>query len=371
MGGILFLGVLNIVLTLLFKNAHMAHMQKKRTARLYLLVAYMIYIFFAVFRVIDDNGLIGGYDANVYKNIYSQANVGLVEYLLGHPNEKGYLFINWIAKNTLDSYQVALFIFHTIAFVFESIFILDIRIRRYNFFTWMGLFAIVGNLTFMFSMMRNCIVVSMLSVAFICMKRNKFKSSFAITLLTLLIHYSGIVMMLYLTAVVTYKKCRAKSRRTIGILFCVFLAISTTMFYIFTPLIDSRYTAYIAIGENAHIAYKSYLSIIVLLIAGRLLWSKVLKLGLQYEVIILLFTLIFFIFNTRYLIVYRMIYDMLPILYLYMIEMTEDIRLFKTRFQLGELVLIIFAFIYLPYRCYTLIMIENLSCLPYLHSFFL
>ncbi len=363
MDGYITILTVNIVITILFRLAYSLRYKEKLCV---IFCAYAIYIVCAVCRVIGPG--VGGTDAYTYYGIYRQADCSFFDYLTALSNEPVYLTVNWIAKNWVGNYGFALWIFHSIAFLFTSYFLMHVKAKRNNLVTWMGTFLVVGNLFFMFSMLRNSLAICIISVAVLKLREEKFGISFLFILFALSIHYSVIIFLMFWALLYVMHRGWIQSEKKILGLFIICYALVWAAMDFLQGIINRKYEFYFVEGSNTIVAVRSYVIIGIALFLSKGVWDKVKEKQLGTVAVMLLFSLILSIINMRYTIVYRMVYDILPMFYMYFMELLDDSFVIKRRYRPGELLFGGFAAVYLLYRCYALVSIEYVTIFPYIST---
>lgn len=364
----------HVIITILFRSASTFKMKQSRGWKwkigAILGVGYVIYIICAVCRVIEPG--IGGEDAYGYYDIYCLSeNRNLMEYYFilfekqKSTTEPFVVIVYWMSMHFAHNYRFALFILHTIAYVYGAKFVLNIDVKKNSLLAFLGTFLIVGNLFEMFNLVRNSLALLILSMAILRMCFGKMDRAMVLILFALSVHTSAIfVLFLWIIIYCKNKGMMKTERRTCAMFLLVNLLVLMGTLAI-KPLIFLKYSMYY-VKWGGSLAIGSYLIIAITLLISRKSMKIAKNKTMQYETVILLFTLVCSVIHLQYWIAYRMVYNVLPILYAYIMKLTDGVCLKKKRYQLSELLMFGLGLFYFGYKCYSGVFKDYQYILPYI-----
>jgi hypothetical protein len=332
-----------------------------------LILAYVFFIVFSVFRVIDVG--LGGIDALGYKRIFENAGGSIVESMNNQFYEPGYSLIIWFSRTISEDYRVALFIIYTIMFLFIVNFIKNITYGRY---TPVSIFLLLTLWLSSFNTTRVILSIFIGTYVYSCLLKRRYIKATLVAFIAISIHYSAIILLfIILIHGLVENKSKIKKARLLGL-----IAASTLFFLALAYLLDSlligtRYQAYIDWNEG-QLSTGTLIAIIISVIIGLKNYNELTNIN-EYNrfFIIALFAFIpFFILQSSYAIIYRSIMFSLPILYVLIPDLIKSLKIRYTK-DVFKFLLKAPLIGYFMIRIYTFFSVEIYSAqVPYINSLF-
>lgn len=336
---------------------------KRSISNIFLICGYIVYIFIAVFRVIEIGT--GGYDAIAYKKIFLSANTDLFTFFIAHKEEVGFKLILWIVRQFTDDYKVILWIFHSIAYVSCAYIIYNIKAKKETLSIWVTTFLICTYLFYSFNILRSGIVILIGTNVLILLMKENYRVAIFLTIFSISIHVSTIIL-LPVIAFFWINKNIDKIRMNYAIRFIIFtiLAELIVLKFIQKFIINSAYRVY---SNKEGISLRTYVIVIVVIY---FMWRQNKRVFhdklLHKQEIVLLFTLCCIPIQTHYSIAYRMVLIFMPMLYICMYNIFIKNRFLK-EFKVYFSSLFVWGLVglYFLYRCYSIFYIEFRNVYPY------
>lgn len=332
-----------------------------------LILAYIFFIVFSVFRVIDVG--LGGIDALGYKMIFENAGGSIIESINNQFYEPGYSLIIWFSRTISEDYRVALFIIYTIMFLFIVNFIKNITYSRY---TPVSIFLLLTLWLSSFNTTRVILAIFIGTYVYSCLLKRSYIKAILVAFIAISIHYSAIILLFIIVIHgLVENKSKIKKTKLLSLTVASSLFFLAVAYLLDSLLIGSRYQAYIGWNEG-QLSTGTLIAIIISVIIGIKNYNELTNINEYNRVfIIALFAFIpFFIMQASYPIVYRIIMFSLPILYVLVPDLIKSLKIRYTK-DIFKFLLKVPLKAYLIVRVYTFLSVEIYSAqVPYINSLF-
>lgn len=325
----------------------------------------MIYIIFAVFRVIEFGT--GGVDSIYYKTLFENANMDLIKYLLSTKEEPGFKLILWIIRLFTEDYTWALLFFHMLGFICIVFFLKNTILKnRKGLLSFLYCFLNCSFLYYMMNILRCGLVILLMMACFVYLQSKEFKKAIIIWILSMSIHISAIVV----APLIVYLCFENKSTRN---LLWIYMPICVCLEAIVLVLTKSFISGgfYYLYTNSDGISVKTYTVLASVLIVYILTYKNKHDDSDYLWFIILSFMVCCVPIQLYYSIAYRMTLIFFPILYLCIYYLVEKKRTnVFGRLNLTSIFGLVIAVVYYSYKLYSIFYIEFENVYPYTSTLF-
>ena len=347
-----------------------------KTSIFALIIGYIIYIIFAVFRRIDHG--YGGIDAISYKQIFeSSINLSFGEFNAIRKEELLYNFITWLIGNFTNDFKYVLLVMHSISYICFAVTYKYISFKENKLINSLYTFVIIGWLFTMFNTLRFGVALSLAMLAYIKLTNNKNQAAIFYLIIACLFHTSSVILLPPFLLCIYYKHTgtTSKSRTSIIAIICIIVEI-VLMPVVSRLLLNTAYNSY---GATNGIALGTFIIVVISIIITILRAETVKSAIINDNFVFLICSLLCIPIQLRYSVAYRMVIMFMPIIYKNLIDLIysesvideNSVQAQKRLFYLDSIILL-FSFIYLIYRAYTLYTVDFVGdgLYPYVNTLF-
>lgn len=314
---------------------------KGRNRKLYIIIAGIIYVFFATFRDVTVNQ---GLDAYAYFKIFNNADVNLLSYLKISNVEFGYSIVSWIIKNIFGNYYIFLFMGHTFIFCAYTYFLNNM----YMYKNRLVVAAICLDLFSAYYLFRNIMAVGFILIMLVQLSKKNYKFGMLNLFLAISVHYSAIIMIpvLVFSFLLDNKERMSKQK----ILFYTVLSMAGTIgsFSIIQSIFafSGKYYVYQNAGE---VPVGTLICTLFVLYFSYKRFRKLIEEHKNTRILIITasLTLIVFLLELQFSIMYRALLYFIPVLFILLTYLQEVYKKSNTRY-----IIKVFATVYLIYQIY-------------------
>lgn len=333
-----------------------------------LIISYIIFITFSVFRKIDVG--LGGMDAIGYKTIFNNAGGNLVDSLNRQFYEPGYAVLIWISRTISEDYRVALFIIYSIMFILMASYIKYINFNKYSF---LSIFLLLTLWLSSFNITRVILALFLGTLVYTLLFRRKIKSALLIATLATTIHTAAVILFPIIVLVALIEnRVKFKPKKLVFLIFLL-----TSFFLLAINIIDriiigTRYDVYLERAQGS-MATGTYVIVAISFIISLFKFNNLNKFSSYNKtlIIILPVCLTLIPLQASISIVYRMVIFFLPILYILIPEIIRTFQLRSIKEVIENVPIKLGLFSYLIYRIYDFFSIEiNHIGVPYINTLF-
>lgn len=283
------------------------------SSKVLILVCYILYIVFCVFRKISYG--FGGPDAHSYQDLfYQSAEFDLTTYLLDITTfEPGYSIISWFIAVVFDDYRVALFFWHTVAFV------LMIRFMRRTIggqrFLLLVIPAFYIILFEQLNTLRMIVGLTIVINSIFAMNQNKWLKALLVIIVACSVHMSSVVFLPVLMFEIIMHNKNSFSNLKLFLMVVLAIIVSSGSVGLVAGLLTSlSKEAYLDTSSVSYGIYIPAVILIVLILSNR----RILEKQSEYaETLIIALPVVFICLplQVNFTIAYRMANLFLPIMY--------------------------------------------------------
>lgn len=155
-----------------------------------LVILFLFFILFTVFRTIGENGSVGK-DVIEYKERFDSANRPLIQSLINQGNEPLYGVFVWAIRKISSDFRFFLLCYYSILFIIQIKILSKITVSVITVFSYFAIcFVLIIN---SFNLMRNILAMFVCWLAYIDLDKKKYIKSIVFITIAALIHFSAMI----------------------------------------------------------------------------------------------------------------------------------------------------------------------------------
>lgn len=232
--------------------------------KVFLLIAYMIYIYMVFNREIDYG--VGGIDAINYQRYFDMAaSLSYQEYMLFTQKEWGIWTFFWMFCRVIPDYQVFVSVCHSVAFVLCLKCLHEFKFEKRGLISWLFIFLFTVQLFYMFNILRTGIAVYLATLSLFCSVKGNTRQALLYAIIALETHHSASLVLI--GSVIFYMKSNGLRVKTIYLVIAGFIIECVLLLYLSRHPLTGTYSFYNTFNEEAFAWGRCMAIILGLLIA--------------------------------------------------------------------------------------------------------
>jgi hypothetical protein len=328
---------------------------------MFVFVAYVVYILFAVFKKIDYN--FGAKDAYYYMQYFADIPRSFILYMTQITTfELGYSAVTWLFRQFTADYRIMLWFWHTLTFCLTVKFLRKIDLKKYAF---LPVFLILFTLVSQFNTLRMSVSIAIALMALPALNEEKWIKSFLIIIIAASMQISAAIL-IPVWIVVFIIKHRDYPVRLI-ILFTL-LGLAATVFLMGYVLAFMAGTAKgVYLGESS-LAIGTYCAVLVIFVLCVIKYREMVRLNPLNQIFIIMLPICFLCvpLQLKAAIMYRLTLYFVPVMMALIPSLCQCYNTRKHSAVGAAVVCILYAYAF--YRAYSFFTEEIISVGPYVST---
>jgi hypothetical protein len=325
-------------------------------------IAYIIYIFFAVFKKIDMG--LGATDAYYYMTYYADIPGSLKFYMSVITTfEPGYSVVTWLFRQVTEEYRVMLLFWHTLTFCLTIKFLRNVNLEKYSY---LSVFLILLILVSQFNTLRMSISITIALIALIYLYEEKWIKSFIVILIAISMQIAAVIMIpVWIVYFLVIKRKKYPVRQ---IVVYTIAGVATTIVLLFPVMsIMANSVKSIYLGESS-LAIGTYLAVSVIFILSVMKYKEMIALNGFNKVLIIMLPICFVCVPLQYkvAIMYRLTLYFIPVMMALIPSLCQCYS--KQKNSVMGIAVIMVLYSYMLYRAYSFFTEEIPSVGPYINT---
>ena len=316
---------------------------------IFVFLAYLIYIFFAVSKSFMPG--IGANDAYAYYLNFTMADCSLFNFMTNVTTfEPGFSFIVWIVRQLTTDYRFMILVWHTLTFILIIKFYKLIYLKNHTFLIiFVGLTLLITQ----FNTLRMSISILVALFSLIAMYEKRWIKSLIIIICAISVHITAVIMLpVFMVIFITYNRKNSK-KSVIAILIIFGIVFTISMFGLINKFaINTEKNIYVGYSS---VAWGTDAAIIVFLILSYVKFNQIRKMAGINEIFMMALPveLICIPLQLNMAMMYRMILYFIPIIYFLIPSIIQCYK--ETENKVKYITITIVSYAYLLLQIYSFI----------------
>lgn len=332
-----------------------------------IIIAYLIFIFFSVFRKIAQGG-VGGTDAYGYMNYFNTSPRSIIQSIKNQGYEPGYAGFIWFMRMIFTDYKIVLFITHS--YMYYSM-VQFMRRFKYNKFTIIASVLMMGLLMNSFNIIRMVLSVCISFNIYSSLYESKVLKALLISIFAVTVHISAAIMIPIVLKYAFYLyDDEITASKMLVINLAMYVLSIVAILSIDFIIVGTKYTFYQ--GKEESIAVVSFAIMLITYIGSLMKYSELIELSKMNKILIssIPIGLVILPLQFKMSIMYRMILFINPLLFM-LIPQIIYLSYKKSGYKILDFMLTTGFSLIVSYKIYQFFFIESKDLgIPYLLSFF-
>jgi hypothetical protein len=326
------------------------------------MIAYVIYIFFAVFKKIDID--LGATDAYYYMTYYANIPSSLKFYMTVITTfEPGYSLVTWIFRQCTEEYKVMLLFWHTLTFCLTIKFLRNVNLEKYSY---LSVFLILLILISQFNTLRMSISITIALIALVYLYEEKWVRSLLVIFIAISMQIAAVIMIpVWIVYFLVTKRKKYPIRQIVVYTIAGIASTIVLLFPVMSMMASSAKNIYL--GESS-LAIGTYFAVGVIFILSVIKYKEMIALHGFNKVLIVMLPICFVCVPLQYkvAIMYRLTLYFLPVMMALIPSLCQCY--YKQKNSVMGIGVIIVLHTYMLYRAYSFFTEEILSIGPYINT---